>query len=126
RVVDVTAELLIETDQADGRVFTDRHVGEAFEHAADAAGAVLIDLRIDTAGETARVGPVGDHADHAGLGAGAEQGALRARQRFHARDVIEVNVEGARARDRRFVEIHARRRVAGAGGDTAEVDVGAA
>ena len=52
------------------------------------------------------IGLVGDDADRAGLRARAVQRALRARQRFDARDVVHVDVERALDRgDRLLVEI---------------------
>ena len=65
-------------------------------------------------GEVRGVGLVGDDADGARFRACAVEGALRALQHFDARDVVDVNVDGAvDGRDRLLVQIGADGRLRG-------------
>ena len=129
-VVDVAGVALLPADQADGRVLGHRHVDEALGHVADAAVLHRVQLQPVAGREVGRVGLAGDQLDRAGLRAGAVQRALRAGQRFHALQVVDVQVQRALdGGDRLLVQIdaHAGQRggvvAVAAAGHAAHVDL---
>ena len=128
-IVDIASIMLVETDQAERRHLVDRQVQHAFQLAADAALLHRVQLGIDTAIGALVIRLVGDDADRAGLGRGAVQRALWARQALDPGDVIDMHVEIAADRgDRLLVEIHADRGqrarmvAVAARGDAAHID----
>ena len=126
-VVDVTAFLAVIAHGADRQRFGDGDIDETLGLAAEIAAAKLVGFQVHAAGKFAKLGLVGDHADGAGQRAGAEQRALRARQRLDAFHVIHVHIGQAVHVDRDIVEIIASGRVSAAGRhDAAEIDFGAA
>ncbi len=100
-----------EADQPHGQlVLHQRYVDHCADIVADAAVAGIGELRLRPGIEFLRIRLVGNHAQRAGLRAGAVERALRPTQRFHPLDVDEpwVGIAAAR-RDRLLIEIKRRR-----------------
>ena len=109
-VVDETRIALVETDHAQGRGVRQWHVDHAFDLAAYAAVLDGVDLGVDPTFELGGVRLVGDDADRARFRTRAVQRALRPREAFNPRDVINVNIEvAADGGDRLFVQIDTNR-----------------
>ena len=109
--VDEAGLMLVPADEANGSNRAQGNVDEALDRATHAAMVDVVGFKIVARREMRRVGLVGDDADGACFGARAVERALGSGERFHARDIVDVNVEYAvDRRDWLLVEVDAHRR----------------
>ena len=129
-IVDIATVAAVPADCTDRDVLADRGVDEAFHRATNIAMRHAVQFRAQLSVKALGVRLVGNELDRAGHGAGTVERALRACERFHARQIVNMDVERAlNGRDRLFIQIHANGRLRGgvvgvlARGDRAEVNL---
>ena len=92
-IVDVAALVVRIDDPAQGEIIVNRQVEHGFGPGAGSAVGGCRDAYRDPGGKTLEIGLGGDQSHVAGLGAGAEQGALGAGKHFHPFQVRGVDIE---------------------------------
>ena len=103
--------MLIEANQAHRRIVGQRNVDVSFEFTAAVSLAELVSLDVVAPGERLRIRLIGNDAQGTRQRTRAKQSALGPRQRFDARNVVNMHVECiCDGRHRNLIQVHAGRR----------------